>query len=30
VPGNSGIKWNEYVDSLATGKIKINEHTPQK
>ena len=23
VPGHSGIKWNEYVDSLATGKIKI-------
>jgi ribonuclease HI len=23
VPGHSGIQWNEYVDSLATGKIKI-------
>lgn len=23
VPGHSGIKWNEYVDQLATGKIKI-------
>lgn len=23
VPGHSGVKWNEYVDGLATGKIKI-------
>ena len=23
VAGHSGIKWNEYVDGLATGKIKI-------
>ena len=23
VSGHSGVKWNEYVDSLATGKIKI-------
>ena len=23
VPGHSGIKWNEYCDQLATGKIKI-------
>lgn len=23
VPGHSGIKWNEYVDFLATGKIKL-------
>ena len=23
VPGHSGIQWNEYVDKLATGKIKI-------
>ena len=30
VSGHSGVKWNEYVDGLATGKIKINEHTPQK
>lgn len=28
VPGHSGVKWNEYVDGLATGKIKINEYTP--
>lgn len=26
VPGHSGIKWNEYVDSLATGKIKIQKN----
>ena len=25
VPGHSGIQWNEYVDSLATGKIKIQK-----
>ena len=25
VPGHSGIQWNEYVDSLATGKIKISK-----
>ena len=25
VPGHSGIQWNEYVDSLATGKIKIQD-----
>lgn len=30
VSGHSGIKWNEYVDGLATGKIKINEYTLQK
>lgn len=24
VAGHSGIKWNEYVDGLATGKIKID------
>ena len=30
VSGHSGVKWNEYVDGLATGKIKINEYTPQK
>ena len=24
VPGHSGVEWNEYVDKLATGKIKIN------
>lgn len=23
VPGHSGVKWNEYVDGLATGRIKI-------
>ncbi len=23
VSGHSGVKWNEYVDGLATGKIKI-------
>ena len=23
MPGHSGIYWNEYADSLATGKIKI-------
>ena len=23
IPGHSGIYWNEYADSLATGKIKI-------
>ena len=23
VPGHSGVEWNEYVDKLATGKIKI-------
>ena len=23
VSGHSGIYWNEYVDKLATGKIKI-------
>ena len=23
VPGHSGVKWNEYVDGLATAKIKI-------
>jgi ribonuclease HI len=28
VPGHSGVKWNEYVDGLATGRIKINEYTP--
>lgn len=26
VPGHSGIKWNEYVDGLATGKIKIQKN----
>ena len=26
VPGHSGIKWNEYVDALATGKFKIKNH----
>lgn len=30
ISGHSGVKWNEYVDGLATGKIKINEYTPQK
>jgi len=25
VPGHSGIKWNEYVDKLATGKILLKE-----
>lgn len=24
VKGHSGDKWNEYVDALATGKIKID------
>lgn len=27
IPGHSGIKWNEYVDKLATGKIKIKDYT---
>ena len=26
VSGHSGVKWNEYVDKLATGKIKIGEN----
>lgn len=25
VPGHSGVKWNEYVDGLATGRIKIQD-----
>lgn len=25
VSGHSGVKWNEYVDKLATGKIKIGK-----
>ena len=27
VPGHSGIQWNEYVDGLATGRIKIQDNT---
>ena len=27
VPGHSGIQWNEYVDKLATGKIKAQNST---
>lgn len=25
VPGHSGIKWNEYVDGLATGRINLKQ-----
>lgn len=26
VPGHSGIKWNEYCDGLATGRIKLQKN----
>ena len=26
VSGHNGVKWNEYADKLATGKIKIDSY----